>query len=412
MMLTRVVAVLALISVPAVCADWSPQLAAQYLDSRQKDWFAWPAANSSGVPCLSCHTGMTYMMARPALRHSLGESERTSYETGLLNSIKSRIDKKDASDLYPKSKGAYAAQATGVEAVLSALLLSTENDGGGLSADAEKAFDRMWALQIREGKSKGAWDWYSLNLDPWETPDSVFYGATLAAIAIGNAPSDYRARPQIRENITALIAFLQNEQAAQPLHNRLMLVWASTKLPGVLTDAKRAAIVDEISRKQQPDGGWTLESLGTWAKHEDAPPSVGSNSYATALCALTLERAGVARDNPGLKKGLDWLKSHQDPKLGYWTADSMNKKYEPGSNQIRFMQDAATGFAALALLEARTPSATAYRAVCVGLVNSFTSPLLPIPRRSFHHSGRRLVQPVHRPLSQVSKNRSRRARSS
>src|SRR5882672_9788699 len=245
-MVTRLVAALTLTTLAALSADWSPQLAAQYLDSRQKDWFAWPTANTTGVPCLSCHTGMTYLMVRPALRHSLGENERTAYEMGLLNSLKSRLDKKDAKELYPKSKGTYAAQATGVESILAALLLATENEGGKLSVEAEKAFDRMWSLQIREGKSKGAWDWYSLNLDPWETPDSVFYGAALAAIATGNAPSDYRARPEIRENISSLIAFLQSEQSAQPLHNRLMLVWASTKLPGLLTDAKRAAIADEI----------------------------------------------------------------------------------------------------------------------------------------------------------------------
>jgi squalene-hopene/tetraprenyl-beta-curcumene cyclase len=351
-MVTRLVAVLTITTLSALSADWSPQLAAQYLDSRQKDWFAWPTANTTGVPCLSCHTGMTYLMVRPALRHSLGENERTAYETGLLNSLKSRIDQKDAKELYPKSKGTYAAQATGVESILAALLLATENEGGKLSVEAEKAFDRMWSLQIREGKSKGAWDWYSLNLDPWETPDSVFYGAALAAIATGNAPSDYRARPEIRENISSLIAFLQSEQSAQPLHNRLMLVWASTKLPGLLTDAKRAAIADEISRKQQPDGGWTMESMGAWAKHENAPPSAGSNSYATALATLTLERAGASRGNPSLQKALDWLKAHQDRKLGYWTATSMNKQYEPDSNQIRFMQDAATGFATLALLEA------------------------------------------------------------
>jgi squalene-hopene/tetraprenyl-beta-curcumene cyclase len=351
-MLIRVTAVLALTTLSALCADWSPQLAAQYLDSRQKDWFDWPVATSSGVPCLSCHTGMTHMMARPALRHALREVEPTVYETGLLHSIESRIDKKDAKELYPKSKGAYAAQASGVESVLSALLLAMESHGNGLSDDAEKAFDRMWSLQIREGKSKGAWDWYSLNLDPWEMPDSVFYGATLAAIAVGKTPADYCARPEVRESIGALTAFLQNEQGSQPLHNRLALVWASSKLPGILTDAKRSAIIGELARKQQPDGGWTLESLGTWAKHEGAPPSTGSNSYATALAALTLERAGVASTNPGLRKALDWLESHQDPKVGYWAADSMNKKYEPGSNQIRFMQDAATGFAALALLEA------------------------------------------------------------
>jgi hypothetical protein len=350
-MVTRFVLVAALTTLSALCADWSPQLAAQYLDSRQKDWFAWPVANTSGVPCLSCHTGMTYLMARPALRHSLGESGPTTYETGLLNSLKSRIDKKDATELYPKSKAAFAAQATGVESVLAALLLATENDGGKLSAEAEKAFDRMWSQQIREEKSKGAWNWYSLNLDPWETPDSVFYGAALAAIATGSTPAEYRERPEIREHVAALMTFLQTEQSAQPLHNRLMLVWASTKLPGVLTDEKRKAIVDEISHKQESDGGWTIESLGAWAKHENAPASVGSNSYATALATLTLERAGVPRGNRGLRKAVTWLKLHQDRTLGYWTADSMNKKYEPDSNEVRFMQDAATGFAALALLE-------------------------------------------------------------
>src|SRR5260370_27503530 len=112
-----------------------------------------------------------------------------------------------------------------------------------------------------------------------------------------------------------------------------MLVWASSKLPGVLTDAKHAAIVDEISRKQQPDGGWTIESLGAWAKHDNAPASIGSNSYATALAALTLERGGVARNNPGLQKALEWLRTYQDRTLGYWTSDSMNKKEQPGSNQ-------------------------------------------------------------------------------
>jgi len=93
-MVTRLVAVLTLTTLSSLAADWSPQLAAQYLDSRQKDWFAWPTANATGVPCLSCHTGMTYLMVRPALRHSLGENEPTAYETGLLNSLKSRSTRK------------------------------------------------------------------------------------------------------------------------------------------------------------------------------------------------------------------------------------------------------------------------------------------------------------------------------
>jgi hypothetical protein len=40
-------------------------------------------------------------------------------------------------------------------------------------------------------------------------------------------------------------------------------------------------------------------------------------------------------------------------KSGFWEAQSMNTRYEPGSMQSQFMRDAATGYAALALIEAR-----------------------------------------------------------
>ena len=53
-----------------------------------------------------------------------------------------------------------------------------------------------------------------------------------------------------------------------------------------------------------------------------------------------------------LSGALNWLKSHQNREYGYWTASSMNKDYPANSMMVKFMQDAATGFAAMALLEA------------------------------------------------------------
>jgi len=47
----------------------------------------------------------------------------------------------------------------------------------------------------------------------------------------------------------------------------------------------------------------------------------------------------------------DLAKSHQDRESGNWPGDSMNKKYPSGSIEKGFMQDAATAFATLALLE-------------------------------------------------------------
>jgi squalene-hopene/tetraprenyl-beta-curcumene cyclase len=71
-MLRGFAAVVALAAIPGFAADWNPRLAAKYLDSRQKEWIAWPPAMASGVACVSCHTGMPYLLARPALRKALG----------------------------------------------------------------------------------------------------------------------------------------------------------------------------------------------------------------------------------------------------------------------------------------------------------------------------------------------------
>jgi squalene-hopene/tetraprenyl-beta-curcumene cyclase len=335
----------------AFCADWNRRLAADYLDSREKEWFAWPGANKAvGGPCISCHTNMTYLLARPALRHALGEKQATQYEQGLLDTMRARLDKKDAADMFPTTKGRHGDEAVGVESVLATLFLVEQSAGKPLSAEARKAFDRMWALQLREGKSAGAWMWNEYDLDPWEMPDSVFYGAALAAVAVGEAPASYRVEPDVRGRVHEMIAYLQREQQSQPLHNRLLFLWAASSLPGIIPDAERKSLIAEVLGKQSASGGWTLESLGPWKQHIHAPPAEGSNNYATGLTAFVLQKAGVKRSDSGMVKALDWLRSQQDAKTGSWAADSMNHDHEDPMTS-RFMQDAATAFAVLALVE-------------------------------------------------------------
>lgn len=352
-MVWRLAVVIGLAALPSLCDDWNPRLAAQYLDARQKEWFAWPKAAAPGGPCVSCHTGMTYLLVRPALRKVLGEKQPTSYETGLFDALRARLEK-DPKELAPRAKEPLAAPGVGVEAVLSALFFARENtDRSMLSADAKRAFDRLWLMQVREGKAKGAWPWFNLDLDPWETPEAVFYGAALAALAAGTTPDEYRRQPEIRERLNTLTDYLQREQQAQPLHNRLTLLWVSSRLPDVLSGSMRQSIIDEVLSKQQADGGFAIESLGPWKPHAQAPPSSGSNGYATGFTAFVLQQAGVKRSHSALTRAHDWLTSHQDRQTGSWPAVSMNKPYEADSIPLRFMQDAATAFAALALLEGR-----------------------------------------------------------
>ena len=42
----------------------------------RKNGIAWPMALNSGVACVSCHTGLPYLVARPALRQALREKYR------------------------------------------------------------------------------------------------------------------------------------------------------------------------------------------------------------------------------------------------------------------------------------------------------------------------------------------------
>jgi squalene-hopene/tetraprenyl-beta-curcumene cyclase len=332
-----------LLCAATLAAEWDPRAAALYLDGRQKEWFAWPVAKATGGTCLSCHTNMTYLLARPVLRRVLRESQPTEWEKGLLDSLRTRAAIQSAKEFAPKATEEKAAQGFGVETVLAALLLPTP--------DAIPALDRMWTMQRRDGAAKGAWPWFDLDLDPWETSASPYYGASLAAIAVAAAPADYRKRPQVKKRIADLTAYLQGGQAAQPLHNRLALVWAATKLHGLLPETARRAIVEEALGKQQADGGWTTESIGPWTRHEKALPDTGSNAYATAWITYVLRQAGVSRRDPRLGRAILWLESHQERATGAWPAISMNKQYPESSMQIRFMQDAATAFAVMALAD-------------------------------------------------------------
>jgi len=337
-------ALLLFLPVAAWSGDWNAASAAKYLDGRAGEWAAWPRAAKEGGPCVSCHTTLGYLIVRPELRHTLGESAATEYEKGLLAGVKVRA-----------AKPAPPPTADNTQAVLAALVLAMDDArrGSGLSPETEAAFKTMWATQ----REDGAWGWTHANLEPWEVPESDYFGVALSAVATGIAPDGYQGRPEIQANIAKVKHYLEANRTGQPLGNLLVLYWASTSL----RDLKARGVLDELWTRQNDDGGWTLASLGPWRDRPNAPAvAPGSNAYATAWASAMLRLSGMKPGEPHMARALSWLRARQDS-AGYWDAVSMNKHFEPGSMMERFMRDATTAYAALALSEPNGKAANAAR---------------------------------------------------
>jgi squalene-hopene/tetraprenyl-beta-curcumene cyclase len=340
--------------------SWDPRAAAVYLDRRASWWMDWPRAQRDhGTFCVSCHTALPYALSRSALRGAIGEQGPSPNERRLLDNVTKRVRLwKEVEPFYKDAdRGPYkSVESRGTESVLNALILSSRDaQSGQLSRDAQMAFDNMWAEQQTAGKQKGAWLWLRFKNEPWEADDSDYFGATLAAVAVGIAPGNYRATPEAQAKLKLLSEYLNREFAAQTTINRVLLLWAAAKLPGLLDPDRQKAIIGELLEKQQPDGGWSLSSLsGDWKRADGTSQETASDGYATGLITFVLQQTGMSYENAKLKRGLAWLTANQDKTEGSWPGYSLNKNKENhiSPETALFMNDAATSYAVLSLTDA------------------------------------------------------------
>lgn len=323
----------------------------------------WPrAARDHETFCISCHTAVPYAMSRPALRGALAEQGPSANERRLLENVTKRVRLwKEIAPFYSDAdRGVYkSVESRGTESVLNALILSSNAAHlGDLSDDTRAAFENMWAEQQTAGDQKGAWRWLRFKNEPWEADDSGYYGAALAVVAVGTAPENYRARPEIQNNLKMLSSYLNREAAAQTTINRAVLLWASAKVPGLVDAQQQKALVSELLGKQQPDGGWSLAALvGSWARHDGTPQQPESDGYATGLITFALQEAGVPREDAQLKRGLAWLADNQNKTRGSWPSHSLNNNdaHHISPDTVLFMNDAATSYAVLSLSDSARP---------------------------------------------------------
>lgn len=268
--------------------------------------------------CVTCHTNMAYLVTAAEAPRRPAHAEVRKYFEGLV------------AERWPSKGPRWDA-----EVVVAALGLAVSEPGPELQPLTRQALDRMWTVQ----KPGGGWDWLKCGWPPMESDD--YYGATIALLAAGRAPGNYLETPAAREGVAKVRAWLAKNPAPS-LHHRGMLFWASKHVNGLLSDAEKAKVVEELLALQKPDGGWSTPSLLPWTRADKKEPSVDSDAYGTGFVLYLARLGGVPAGDVRLTRGVTWLKGAQR-ESGRWFARSLN---EDGKH---FLSHAATAFALLAL---------------------------------------------------------------
>jgi hypothetical protein len=348
-------------SVPVAASGWDREAAARSMDEREVWWQDWDHdKRDHGTRCVSCHTQAPYALARPVLRRDLGEQGLKPAETAMLADVEKRVNAwKDmlpfySDEVYGQGK---EIESRNAESVLNAIILSSyDRPLGHMREVTRTAFDHAWELQSKTGPDAGSWVWQNFAYTPWESKESQYHWAALMAVAVANAPDDYRSDPRIAANLSALQKYLASHYAAQPLLNKVVALWAEVSYSGVVTADEKKTLLNDLNTRQHPDGGWSTTDLGSWERRDKTPLETRSDGYATGVIVLVLEQNGAGERrgsrgtaNPEVQRGLSWLVANQDKETGAWPAWSLNKNRDPKSPAGLFMSDAATGYAVLAL---------------------------------------------------------------
>jgi squalene-hopene/tetraprenyl-beta-curcumene cyclase len=295
--------------------------AAAFLDETSLNW-------TRQRQCGTCHTNYPYLVARPTLK----DHDTTPAMTEVRRFFEDRVAGWDGKE--KKDKPRWDAE---VVATASALALNDAATTGHLHPRTRQALDRAWTLQ----KPDGGFDWLKCDWPPYEHDD--YYGAVVAAIGAGHAPDDYAKTPAAQAGIARLRTYFATTPPPD-LHHATMLLWASTRLDGLLTADRRSRTIDRLRAIQRPDGGWNLPSLGTWKRRDGTPndPEAPSDGYATGLAVFVLRRADIPATDPAIRRGVAWLLANQRAS-GRWFTRSIN------NDKQHYIANAGTAFAVLAL---------------------------------------------------------------
>ncbi|NNE92332.1 MAG: squalene--hopene cyclase [Verrucomicrobiales bacterium] len=304
-----------------VRAEFSAEMAARYLDTASLAW-------QHSRDCATCHTNMSYLMARPALKSALPDSGevREFYEAYFTE----------------RWEGGKEAPKTDYDPVVvsTALVFNDLQTTGKMGPTTRESLDTMWKTQ----REDGGWKWAKCGWAPMEIDDH--FGVTLAALTVGLAPENYAETEAARAGLAKMRTYLENHPP-KSLHHRVMIAWASLRVPDLMEAAEREAVLGEMLGIQLPDGGWSTPGfLADWKEYErkDGKPHdpKTSDAYGTGLALIFAREMGKPAADPALQRGVVWLKSNQR-ESGKWFTRS------PAKDSRHYITNTGCAYAVLGL---------------------------------------------------------------
>jgi len=293
--------------------EFSIDAAARFLDATALNW-------QKNRKCFACHSDYAFFYTRPVV----------GWKAPAHQQLRSRLEHLAENPRDVKYRM--------TEAVMVASMLA-QNDAlttGKLHPTTRKALDHMWTMQ----REDGGFDWMKYNQPPSEIDDH--YGVTVAAIGVGAAPDGYAETPAAKSGLAKIREYFKNNPAAN-LHHRAMKLLASIRVDGILTEAARQQVVEDLFALQKADGGWGVVTIGNWERSDDKPRDMeSSDGYGTGFAIYVLRQAGVPADDERIQKGITWLKTHQRAS-GRWFTRSMWK------DSKHYITHSGTAYAILAL---------------------------------------------------------------
>ena len=293
----------------------SVQRALDYLDQGATAW-------SRGRKCVTCHTNGSYMALRPSLTGPLGAT---------LPGVAGLFREGASGRNRPAGRGG---QAGGLANDLRRPRPGrmgrpcVRNPVG----ETEQALKQLFERQLPTGEWKASQCWPPLE-------SSAFQEATVAALAVGTAPGWLSGLTD--EGLKAGVKRLQDYlRRVEPPHDygRVVLLWASARLEGLLEEGEKDRIIEMIRSKQRADGGWSLRAFARpeqWgdgnraeklrAEKEFADPP--SDGHQTGLALIALREAGVSARDPRIQKGVRWLLANQRQSGRWWTRSLNTDNY-------------------------------------------------------------------------------------